>query len=139
MKFFKKQASPKMPSMSIEPKVETAIVLCKYDNGGKTVGFIKVDGIEMLRPATMNDMYGMCQEVIKDLQAIAFADRFATRQANPLPPAPMPEPVAPTVEEEKPAKEYEIDRSHIQPKVEEKKDDIKADNTKVAEKPEHPA
>jgi len=132
MKFFKKQASPKMPNITPEPKVETAVVLCQYDNGGKTVGFIKVDGIEMLRPATIADMYRMVCEVKKDLEAISFADKFAARHTLP-PPLPMPPEV-----DVKPSSDG-IDRSHIQPKTEEKKDDIKADDTKVAEKSEHPA
>ncbi len=97
-KFFKKAPAPK--EESAQPKVETAVVLCLYEGGGKTVGFIKVDGIKMERPATLRDMKRMCYEVLDDLSVINVVDRLQavlspTVKHQPVPSTPLSEDVKP--------------------------------------------
>jgi hypothetical protein len=48
---------------STQPKVETAVLLVQYENGGKTGIITKISGFETKREATIQDVYRMVKEV----------------------------------------------------------------------------
>jgi hypothetical protein len=93
------------------PKVEIAVVLYQYENGGRTVGDIRAEGIMIngkppKRQATLRDLRRMCGEVLEDLQSINVVDRLL-QQATPQPqpkPAPIEE-VKPEAPKEEPKNE----------------------------------
>jgi len=103
--FFKKPA-PQVQQGTPQSKVETAIVLCLHENGGNTVGYLNVAGIEMQRPATVKDMYRMVCEVKAHLESVQISERLIGtlnfKLDNPAPtltpPAPTP-PITPTTTE----------------------------------------
>jgi len=81
---FRKNSEPK--SAAIEPEVETAVLLCQYEKGGKTVGFTKISGVKMIRPASLRDMYRMICEMKMELESIETNVRLASMlQPQPAP------------------------------------------------------